>query len=31
MEVQRGKVTPTDSIDYARGLVTGKASEASKP
>jgi hypothetical protein len=31
MEVERGKVTPTDSIDYARGLVTGKASEASKP
>lgn len=31
MEVQRGKITPTDTADYVRGLVTGKASEASKP
>lgn len=31
MEVERGKVTPTDTMDYIRGLVTGKASEASRP
>lgn len=31
MEVQRGKITPTDTADYVRGLVTGKASEASRP
>ena len=30
MEVERGKITPTDTIDYIRGLVTGKASEASR-
>jgi hypothetical protein len=31
MEVERGKIQPTDTMDYIRGLVTGKASEASKP
>jgi hypothetical protein len=30
MEVDRGKITPTDTMDYIRGLVTGKASEASR-
>ena len=30
IEVERGKITPTDTMDYVRGLVTGKASEASR-
>jgi hypothetical protein len=31
MEVERGNIEPTDMADYIRGLITGTASEASKP
>lgn len=30
IEVERGKIEPTSSADYVRGLVTGKASESSR-
>jgi hypothetical protein len=30
IEVQRGNIEPTSAIDYARGLITGKASGESK-
>jgi hypothetical protein len=30
IDVAEGDVEPTDELDYARGLVTGSASEASK-
>lgn len=30
MEVERGKIQPTGTMDYVRGLITGKASEASR-
>lgn len=30
IEVERGNIDPTSGADYVRGLITGKASEASK-
>jgi hypothetical protein len=30
IEVERGKIEPTSSADYIRGLATGKASESSR-
>ena len=30
-DAERGKINPESEADYVRGLVTGKASEASKP
>jgi hypothetical protein len=30
IDVERGKIEPTSVADYVRGLITGKASEASK-
>jgi hypothetical protein len=31
IDVERGKIEPTSKADYVRGLITGKASELSKP
>lgn len=31
VDVERGKIQPTSEADYLRGLVTGKASEESRP
>jgi hypothetical protein len=30
IDVERGKIQPTSDVDFARGLVTGKASESSR-